>query len=505
MASALGRFRLALASGFAAIAVALGRGAYRAGDMDRSSSDWRPRKQRADAAWLPQAELVNARARDIVRNEGYAQSAVGGFARNVVGCGMTVMPARTLPDGRLDTAWNEAAAAAFEEWAEDHRLVDRERKRTFAEVQDWALRETVVVGGALAVWGEEDRGPGVSTLYLQLFEYEQLDRTISRFEYEPGQFHEVRAGVEIDEYGAAVAFHLTGVRETPGTVSGVRDRSERVPADRVIHVFEPGRARQTLSEGRFASVLQRIRNLHAYDRSTLAAARLEASAGLVIKVDDAQTGLSGSVDKDGEAKKDELEASPINVFRLQPGEDVEPFEPSRPGGGYADFIKVQIRAFAAGIGLSYELVARDFTLGSYSAQRQALLEDRREFRKLQKTLTGKLCTLVYQKFIELAVRDGILRAPEREFARNPRAWQRVAWMADGFEWIDPESEATANKLALESRLTTRAEILALRGKKWEHIAKQLRLEQEFDESIGLAPPGSEATRPSRSKEKRDAA
>jgi capsid protein len=42
-----------------------------------------------------------------------------------------------------------------------------------------------------------------------------------------------------------------------------------------------------------------------------------------------------------------------------------------------------LRGVAAGAGISYGQITRDFTQGTYSGQRQEMLEDRKEFEPLQ--------------------------------------------------------------------------------------------------------------------------
>lgn len=454
---------------------------YRAATRDRTTRDWRAKLTSGDSAILPDLLTIDARARGATRDDCHASSVKRAFTRNVVGRGITAAATATLPNGKLATLFNLQADALFHDWSRSKQC-DIERRRPFWRIQRWAIGEMVETGEAFVIRSiVRDELTGRRRLVLQLVEAEQLDRY--KLQHAEGSVvNEVRSGVEIDEHGAPVAYWF--YRRHPHDVQGMSRpapimlESERVPAWRVCHLYDPERVRQTRGVSRLAPALERLRNLDTYDYAQIIAAKAQASIGVLITTDPVngeRLGMAQPAGEDGPDRQDadgndELAFQPFMVARLQPGEKVEPFTPTRPGGEYDPFTVRQLRSIAAGCGISYEQVARDFTGGTYSSQRQAMMEDRREFEPLQQILIDDLCQPVWADFIELAVLNGDLIAPD--FHRRPTAWTYAEWRGQGWPWIDPAKEAEASEKQLALNLTTRRQLLLDRGEDWREIDRQ---------------------------------
>lgn len=464
---------------------------HAAAQLNRLTKDWKAKILSADAAVIPDLPTLHARARALVRDDSYAASAVRAFRRNVVGGGIRCAPQRQA-GAALDDRWNRAAGDLWKHWSDSPRFVDIERRRNFAEVQRWVVDELVVVGEALVRLCARDHGPGLPKLSLQCIEAEQLDRDLTFHDGPDGVKREVRGGVEVDEFGTAVAYHIKAF--TSPDLHRITMTAQRIDAKEILHIMEPGRARQTRATGRMTASIERLRNLGQYDFAQLVTARAEASIGLVIETPAAEVGFGGT-DGDGTPKPDQLDLLPFMVARTAPGEKVQPFAPTRPGNGYRDFVAMQLKAVAAGIGISYEQIARDFTNGTYSSQRQAMLEDRREFRILQEMLITQLCQPVYDEFVRLSVIDGLLAVDAVEYAKGVSGYRRAVWMPDGWQWIDPEKETNADAAGLAAGLVTREELALERGRDWREIAQQRANEDAYIAQLKAqtpATPGVEA-------------
>lgn len=111
---------------------------------------------------------------------------------------------------------------------------------------------------------------------------------------------------------------------------------------------------------------------------------------------------------------------------LAPGKDVKFATPST-AGGYAEYMRVQLHAIAAGVGLTYELLTGDLSQVNYSSIRAGLLEFRRRMEALQwQLLVPGLCQPVWQRFVATARDRGTAGGDDR--GRVDRA---------GFEAVDP--------------------------------------------------------------------
>lgn len=484
---------------------------HKIAQVNRFTRDWRSRRISANAATIPDGPITLGRVRQLIRDDAYAASALRSFERNVVGRGITITSTTKGADGVTpDERWKAAAGEYWDRWQSDPRLVDLERRRTFVMVLRWCVRELVAAGEAIIVTGKsgarDAKTPGV---VLQCIEAEYLDTKLKTHEVQEHDAdgkpikvtRDVVGGVEVDENGAAVAYHFDNQEQDQ--LAGTKIVKQRIPASRVIHFFDPDRTSQARGFSRFSSVGLRLRHLSEYDSNQLLAARAEACIGFITKLTQANapfgtpTGDEDSGESESASSSESTEAStaqatgelnPLMLARLNENEDVVPFTPTRPGNLYDPFVRTQLRAIAAGLGIGYEQIARDFTHGTYSAQRQAMLEDHREFRVIQDALIA----IVVRPIRTLVITDGVLRGllstGDKSFADEPERWLAARYMTDGWPWIDPEKEAAGAKLAVDNGFSTRERECGNRALDWQEINDQLEQEQGAREGSGLALP-----------------
>jgi capsid protein len=169
--------------------------------------------------------------------------------------------------------------------------------------------------------------------------------------------------------------------------------------------------------------MRKLRDLAEYDAAQLRVARAEASIGLLIRGGD-----------DGD---DPLQLEGLNVAYLGENEDVTPFTPSRPGNTYDPFVKMQVKQSAAGVGASYDQVARDFDGGSFSSKRQGAIEDRREFEPMQQRTITQLCRPVMSDFVHAWYSRNAIASGSYFINDVP---EMVDWQGQGWEWVDPEQQ-----------------------------------------------------------------
>lgn len=236
-------------------------------------AEWLPPAQSADAALLPALRLGNARADDLVRNNGIAANAVALHKDHIVGhmflisyrpnwrwLGMRETATKSFVD-EVEAAWSEYAEGMFGE-------IDVEGKRTFTEF----IREGV---GVHAFNGEIFVQPVWDTESTQLFRTRFKAVSPKRVDT-PGHGignRFLRAGVEVDRYGRAVAYHICE-DDFPRSGSG---RWERIPRElptgrpAMLHIFEPVEDGQTRGANQFYSVMERLKMLdlcrqHSFSR-----------------------------------------------------------------------------------------------------------------------------------------------------------------------------------------------------------------------------------------------
>lgn len=467
---------------------------HQAAKKDRTNRDWDARQRSADASIIPDRATLDARSRQMHADDGIYRSIVRSYKRNAVGTGINPSPSAMDESGELLEDFNARAEALWFDWARRPELVERERRANFPMVLRWAISEFVQAGEAIVIKSYEKRGDHVG-LTLQRVESEQLDPY--KLEHEG---REVRGGIEVDEYGAPVAYWIFD--RHPNDFRGMRRpmplsmQSERIPAHRVCHLMDPERARQTRGVTMMTPTLSDTRQLGTYDRAQVLAAKAEACMGLIVRQETPQapiglaespegTTMAGSGgDADSDAV-DELAMQPLMVARLGPGEDVSSFTPQRPGGQYEPFSRHQVRKIAAGAGTSYEQAMRDFSQGNFSSQRQGALEDRREYEWFQQLAITQLCQPIYESFLWFAFLEGRLDRWASDYFQAPDRFNYAEWRGQGWDWVDPAKEATGLEKLINLDLETRKNILLGKGRDWREVARQRAEEKKLDRKLGL--------------------
>lgn len=441
--------------------------AYDAGEVNRFNDTWLPVNADTENTDKVERDLIKARARSLERNSDVANAAVGAVVRNVVGTGIKPQ-ARTGSDqlnSRLEQLWKEWVKPA---------ACDLTRQQTFYELQAMALRRKIVDGEILIrkVVDKKAKLP----LRLQFIKPDLLD---SYLLYAPKSKHIIRSGVELDDYLRPVAYWVQ--RKSPDGY--LTYESERIPAEQVLHLWHKNHPDQIRGVSDLAPVIKRIKDMGDYLDAETIAAKIAACFSVFI-TKNMPTGVPGSFSgrKDKEGKPLER-VRPGMINYLRPGESIETANPSRSITTAKDFIGVQQRLAGAGVGLSYELMSRDFNNASFSSARQGHLEDRRTFEPMQLYLIAHFCQPVWEAFVEAAVLAGQVEIPD--YFQNRERYDAAEWVTPGWSWIDPEKEVKADLLALANGGKTLSQWCAERSCDWQEQLEQMAKEKAYAEKIGL--------------------
>ena len=233
-----------------------------------------------------------------------------------------------------------------------------------------------------------------------------------------------------------------------------------------------------------APVIKRLKDMQDFLDAETVAAKIAACFSVFI-VRNSPSQFPGVQQNNKKDKEGKLLSSirPGMVSHLRPGEDIKTANPSRSMTTAKDFINVQQRLAGAGMGLSYELMSRDFNGATFSSARQGHLEDRRTFEPVQQYLIYHLCQPIWEQFVDMCVLGGLVSI--RDYAQNREVYTYAEWVTPGWSWIDPEKEVKADLLALKNSGKTLAQWCAERGYDWKEQLSQMAKEKEFAESIGL--------------------
>lgn len=473
-------------------------------------AEWLPPSQSADAALLPALRLGNARADDLVRNNGIAANAVALHKDHIVGhmflisyrpnwrwLGMRETAAKSFVD-EVEAAWSEYAEGMFGE-------IDVEGKRTFTEF----IREGV---GVHAFNGEIFVQPVWDTESTQLFRTRFKAVSPKRVDtpgYGIGNRF-LRAGVEVDRYGRAVAYHICE-DDFPRSGSG---RWERIPRElptgrpAMLHIFEPVEDGQTRGANQFYSVMERLKMLDSLQATQLQSAIVKAMYAATIESElDTQSAMDFILGANSQEQRERLTgwigeiaayyaAAPVRlggakVPHLMPGDSLNLQTAQDTDNGYSVFEQSLLRYIAAGLGVSYEQLSRNYAQMSYSTARASANESWAYFMGRRKFVASRQASQMFLCWLEEAIVRRVVTLPSKarfSFQEARSAWGNCDWIGSGRMAIDGLKEVQEAVMLIEAGLSTYEKECAKRGDDYQEIFAQQVRETMERRAAGLKPP-----------------
>lgn len=442
--------------------------AYEAGEVTRFNDGWVPINGDTENEDKTQRDLIKARARYLENNSDIASAAIGGIVRNVVGTG--IKPQARTGNEHL----NKTIETMWREWTRSENC-DITGQQTFEEMQAMLLRRKIVDGEILVkkVIDRKSRFP----LKLQVIKSDLLSQYLIRA---PKTNNVIRSGIELNDQLRPLAYWID--KKTPDGYTEYDP--DRVRADEIIHLWTRTQPDQIRGMSDLTPIIKRLKDTQDYLDAETVAAKIAACFSVFITT---QTGAPGTVGRIGNTKDAESKRlqsiRPGMIKYLAPGETVTTANPSRGIASAKDYVSIQERLAGAGLGLSYELMSRDFNSSSFSAARQGMLEDRKTFEPIQQFLSAHLCMPIYREWLDTCVLAGVLDIPD--YFSNREAYQTVEWVTPGWSWIDPQKEVNADISAIQNGGKTLSQWCAERGYDWREQLEQMALEKETAESLGL--------------------
>jgi len=469
---------------------------YAAAEPSKVNAVRRPQNRPADQEALPPfgADALRAHARDLVRNNAYAAGVVDTIVSSVVGTGIKTMSAFETQDGEDVEIVNEIRDSVWSRWCEVAELTGQ---YTWEEVQAIAQREIVEAGEVLihlvsvplAYRGVKRPVP----LAVELVEADRLATDRDTYTFAGTDGRRVVRGVELDEIGKPVAYWIYPTH--PADIHAVRREPIRIEADRIIHLFRRDRIGQNRGVTWFAPVVNWLRDMGLYVDNEMQAGAVSSCLTAFVKSETPLTGLNPphSMSESDSAGNQYDYLEPGAIFRLNPGEDLAMVNPLRPNSNAEPWLQLMQRGIAVGTGLSYEVVARDYSQTNYSSSRSSQLEDRRRFRVWQNYLIRHLCNPVWREFCKAGALVGLPAFPSlNELQQAPERHAPADHMPITWEWVDPVAEQQAAEKAIISFQASYAEELGALGKNWRHVFYQRAREEALLKKLGLVSPMQQA-------------
>ena len=449
----------------------------------RRAIAWSVGNPGAIAALLTTQNELRAKSRDLVRRNAWANAALESYVANAIGTG--IKPQSMV----IDAQQRETIQSLWRDWCAE---ADSAGLTDYYGLQALACRAMLEGGEALVrirYRRPEDDLP--VAMQLQVLEPEHLPVTMNTTA-ENGNL--IRAGIEFDRLGRRVAYHLYRSHPEDGALapmssgsSGNSMETMRIDAAEIIHLYRPLRPGQIRGEPWLARALVKLNELDQYDDAELVRKKTAAMfAGFITRLapEDNLMG-EGAADASGVALAG-MEPGTMQI--LEPGEDVKFSQPADVGASYAEFLRMQFRAVAAAMGVTYEQLTGDLTQVNYSSIRAGLLEFRRRVESLQHgVIVHQLCRPIWRAWMEQAVLEGALVLPGfmRGGAQTRRAYLAAKWIPQGWQWVDPQKEFKAMVTAIRAGLLSRSEAISSFGYDAEDVDREIAADNARADALGL--------------------
>jgi lambda family phage portal protein len=435
----------------------------------RLTMDWIASILSADQEIKGNMRLLRARARELSRNNPVAKSYLKLLTANVLGeKGIGYQAQVRNNDKTLNAAFNDKIEDAWCEWCKrGNCTVDG--KMSFRALQNLVLKNIATDG---EVFVRMVRGFNNKHRFaIQLFDADQVDHLFSR--YASRQENEIRMGIEMDEWGRPVAYHVN--LKHPSDMGGSLLR-ERIPADQILHLYDPERVNQTRGITWYHPCMVEMRMLGGYVEAELVAARTGAAKMGFLKTIDA----SGFTEPNPDAKY-RIEAQPGVIEQLPPGVEFQAWSPEHPASAFPMFVKAMLRFVASSLGVSYNALASDLEGVNYSSMRSGLLVERDQWKMLQSFMKEQMLQPIFESWISMALLSAALVLD----SRDPSRFLAGKWEPRGWMWVDPLKDVQSGILGIGAGLTSRANLISEQGGDVEEVFEQLAEEKALMESYGL--------------------
>lgn len=489
--------------------------------------DWVPFLQSPDSEITYNADIMRARSRDIIRNNGWAAGSITRIADGMVGNNFHVIP---QPNWRVlqraygpafDATWaSEFRAEVIAEWrmwAEDPNFYcDAQRSMSVTQLFYLAARHKLADGDSLVMplWMDERLGFGAAR-YNTALQVIDPDRLSNPFDYP--DTHNMRNGVEVDDDQAPIAYHIRRAHQNDyydASLSVIWDRFDRQTAwgrPLVVHDCDRDRAAQHRGLGILTPVLTRFKMLAKYDQVALQAAVMRTLVGFFIKSpfdpDQVREAMDlGNSDKrmalsayqtmrNSLSDRDSLMMNGAHMPILGPGESIEKADARGEADDFDSFEHTFLRSIAAATGESAEEISKDYTKTNYSSARAALLSTWRRMMTRRSGFTTGTATPVYNCILEeMFDRPGVLSSMPHgvgveDFIGMRAAFARCKWIGPGRGWIDPVKERAGELMGLDSGFGTLQQTCAdVAGEWWQDVADERSAEEEYWKKTGMTRP-----------------
>lgn len=417
-------------------------------------------------------------ARNLEQNHDIARGALRTMVNNVVGpSGIGIEPQPRRLNGEIHEEYATALRAAYRDWC---KLPEVTHKHHWSKTQRLVCSTWFRDGecfsqrlkGTVPLLDHGTRVP---------YSLELMEPDLVPMDYED-EAKGIQQGIERNTWGRATGYWC--YKTFPNGVNWLKRGADlkRIPAANMHHIASVDRIGQMRGVSIFASVITRLEDIKDYEESERIAAKVAASLTAYIKRGGPDNYGDPSVRAQEGAGAAEIAMAPGMIIQgLAPGEEIGMIDSNRPNPNLITFRSGQLRAVVAGIGASYSSVSRDYD-GTYSAQRQELVEQWMHYAVLTDDFVGQFVQPVWEDFVQIAHLSGVVRTPPDV---DPATVDDALFVGQSMPWIDPMKEALAWTALVQAGFASEVEVMRKRGVNPRDVLDQINQHRKKTGEMGL--------------------
>jgi lambda family phage portal protein len=398
---------------------------YEGAKKAKRRAGWNPAAKSQNLEMLKDSAILRSRARDLIRNNGWAKSAHLGFASNLVGTGI-------IPKFKVGSKIVKDYDEQWKSWAET-TLCDVTNRNTFYGIQRLAALTLHNAGEVLirrVAYRNQARNMKIKApqFRLQVLEPEFID--ITKNDPKTGLIQ----GVQVDKYGAPTGYWLFSAHP-----SELKTEPTLFKSTDVIHLFDERRPGQVRGVTEFDATIETIKSIDDYEDAGLQSRKISALMSVFL------TGIE-LADDGTQAYDIPTTIEPGSITNLPQGVDVKHVTPPM-ASEHRDYTRSLMHKVAAGMGQSYESLTHDLSDTNYSSIRAGRVDQDRFNAVMRETVfIPKFCDRVALWFLDDPY---VMAKPE----------VTISWISPAVAMIDPEKESIAYKNMSRNGLMSHSDLL----------------------------------------------
>jgi lambda family phage portal protein len=393
-------------------------------------------------------------ARELQRNNPYAQSALQVVVSSTVGGG--IKPVAIC----INKKKKKLADELMTEWANSVSC-DLDGRLNLFGLQALAMQTESLSGEALVVRRMVNDPALRVPLKLQLLEGDYLDHQKDA-EIEGNKI--AIQGVQIND-GKREGYWLH--KAHPGESTAVRTLSHFVSADQVAHIYEVIRPGQVRGVPRGVAAFTRLKQLDDYQDARLELQKMASCLGGFIYQD-----VEAENKFEGDTLPDRLE--PGMLARLQ-GDERITFNTPPASGDHASFILPEQRTIASAWGITYESLTGDYSQVNFASGKMGRLQMFSNIHRWRHNmLIPQFCKTIERWFLEAAALRGF-----------DLSGVSFDWTPPRKEILDPAAEIPAIIKEVRAGLNSFPSACRERGIDWKQLLTEWKEFSDELDKLGL--------------------